>query len=203
MKTYLWIRVSSKSQNPTYQREKLLEKHPNGIVIESRQSGASKKTNKDLMDLVDKCEKNDRIAAIRMSRIARSMKTLCDFFTACDEKGILVDILHEQFDTSTANCRLMMRMQMCLCAWNREIIREVADEGYKAYRDKGGKVGRPSSLDPEMFTQIEKLREKGHSYAEIAKMTRVSRSYVHRICNPEKDKEYQKRDLEAKKKANE
>ena len=51
----------------------------------------------------------------------------------------------------------------------RNFIRETADEGYKAYRDKGGKVGMPSSLAPEMFKQINKLREKGHSYSEIAK----------------------------------
>ena len=53
----------------------------------------------DLMDLINKCEKGDRIVALRMSRIARSMKTLCDFFSACEEKGVLVDIIHEQFDT--------------------------------------------------------------------------------------------------------
>ena len=154
------------------------------------------------MDLINKCEKGGRIVALRMLRIARSMKTLCDFFSACEKKGVLVDIIHEQFDTSTPNGRLMLRMQMALCAWNREIIRETADEGYKAYRDKGGKVGRPSSLGPEMFKQINKLREKGHSYSEIAKMNRVSRSYVHHICNPEKDRLYQKTDLQAKKRDN-
>ena len=93
------------------------------------------------------------------------------------------------------------------CKWlfvhgKRNFIRETADEGYKAYRDKGGKVGRPSSLDPEMFKQINKLREKGHSYSEIAKRTRVSSSYVHHICNPEKDRLYQKTDLQAKKRDN-
>jgi len=72
------------------------------------------------MDLINKCEKGDRIVALRMSRIARSMKTLCDFFSACEEKGVLVDIIHEQFDTSTPNGRLMLRMQMALCAWKEE-----------------------------------------------------------------------------------
>ena len=49
--------------------------------------------------MINKCEKGDRIVALRMSRIARSMKTLCDFFSACEEKGVLVDIIHEQFET--------------------------------------------------------------------------------------------------------
>ena len=49
-------------------------------MIESKQSGAFKRTNTDLMHLIEKCENGDRFAAFRMSRIACSMKTLFDFF---------------------------------------------------------------------------------------------------------------------------
>ena len=113
-----------KIRNPAINAKKLLEKYRDGILIESNQSGTSNKTNNYLMDLINKCEKGDRIVALRMSRIARSMKTLCDFFSACEKKGVLVDIIHEQFDTSTPNGRLMLRMQMALCAWNRGILLE-------------------------------------------------------------------------------
>ena len=68
------------SKIPAISAKKLLKKYSYCIVIESKQSGAFKRTNTDLMHLIEKCENGDRFAAFRMSRIACSMKTLFDFF---------------------------------------------------------------------------------------------------------------------------
>ena len=99
-KVYCWIRVSSASQSLAHQRRTLKKAYPKGIFIESKQSGVSAKTNRDLMNLIDRCEPGDKIAALRMSRVARSMKTLCDFFEACREKSVDVDLLHEKIDST-------------------------------------------------------------------------------------------------------
>jgi len=206
-KVYCWLRVSSASQSLAHQRRALKKAYPKGIFIESKQSGVSAKTNRDLMDLIDRCEPGDKIAALRMSRVARSMKTLCDFFEACREKSVDVDLLHEKIDSSTPNGRLMMRMQMALCAWSRELIREQCEEGYEDYRNKmsakGKRMGRPSRIPEETILEIKKTYDKGGiSLAAIAKRHNVSRSYVHRLVNPDKHKAYIAAENESKKTKN-
>jgi DNA invertase Pin-like site-specific DNA recombinase len=190
MKTYLWARVSSVGQNLTYQTNQLKEAYPDGILISSKHSGASKKNEQELFALIEKCEPGDKIVATRMSRCARSMSQLCRFFEACDKKEIDVHLLNEEIDSSNANGRLQRNLLMCLCSWQREIIRENTDRGRADALKRGVRFGKKSKISKQRRHRIIKAKEEGKTLREIAEAEDLSVSYVHRLCNPDKNKVY-------------
>jgi len=190
MKTYLWARVSSVGQNLTYQTNQLKEVYPDGILVSSKHSGASRKNKEELFGLIEKCEPGDKIVATRMSRVARSMGQLCRFFEACDKKEIDVHLLNEQIDSSNANGRLQRNLLMCLCSWQREIIRENTDRGRADALKRGVRFGKKSKISKQRRQRIAKARDEGKTLREIAETEDLSVSYVHRLVNPEKNKIY-------------
>ena len=190
MKTYLWARVSSVGQNLTYQTNQLKEAYPDGILISSKHSGASKKNKEDLFGLIEKCEPGDKIVATRMSRVARSVSQLCRFFEAGDKKGIDVHLLNEQIDSENATGRLQRNLLMCLCSWQREIIRENTDRGRADALKRGVRFGKKSKISKQRRLRIIKAKEEGKTLREIAEAEDLSVSYVHRLCNPDLNKIY-------------
>ena len=87
------------------------------------------------------------------------------------------------------------------------MIRDQCSEGYEDYRNKmsakGKRMGRPSRIPEETILEIKKTYDKGGiSLAAIAKRHNVSRSYVHRLVNPDKHKAYIAAENESKKTKN-
>ena len=187
--------MSSVGQSMTYQINQLKEAYPDGELIASKHSGASKKNEEELHALIDRCESGSKIVATRMSRIARSMGQLCRFFEACDAQGIHVHLLNEQIDSSNANGRLQRNLLMSICAWQREIINENTDRGRRDALKRGVKFGRKPTVSKQRKARIIKAREEGKTLKEIAEAESLSVGYIHRICNPDKAKIYNENHL--------
>ena len=186
---HLWSRVSSLGQSLKYQNEQLLKEYPKGKLWECKISGAAKK--KPVRDaMLEAVTAGSLVVATRLSRISRNLKDLLSFFEAVEAKGAHIRILNEQIDTSTPAGRLQMHLLSAISEWQREVIRENTDRGRKAAIARGVKFGRASRLSKRRIERIRNARAHGKTYRDIAADEGLSGAYVHRLCNPDKNRIY-------------
>ncbi|MDB4668802.1 recombinase family protein [bacterium] len=186
---HLWSRVSSLGQSLTYQNEQLLKEYPEGKLWECKISGAAKR--KPVREaMLEAIKDGDLVCATRLSRISRNLRDLLGFFEAVEAKGAHIRILNEQIDTSTPSGRLQMHLLSAISEWQREVIRENTASGRKAAIARGVKFGRASKLSKKRIERIRNARTNGKTYRDIAAEESLSGAYVHRLCNPDKNKVY-------------
>lgn len=125
----------------------------------------------------------DVVITLKLDRLTRSIKDLGflidDVF---NKNGLAFSSIEDNFDTSTANGRLVMNVLGSVAQWEREAISERTRAAIQ-YKKSAGQVygvipmGYTASIggdlvpDPEELQIIERaqfLRKEGYSYAKIA-----------------------------------
>jgi DNA invertase Pin-like site-specific DNA recombinase len=86
----------------------------------------------------------DTLVIWRLDRLGRSTKNLIEWMTYLQERGIELQSLHEQVDTSTSTGQLVFHIFAALAEFERNLIRERTQAGMKAARARGRQGGRPS-----------------------------------------------------------
>nr|WP_246418769.1 recombinase family protein [Micrococcus cohnii] len=105
------------------------------------------------------------------------MRTLTDL----DERGIGVEALDLDLDTTTAAGRLVVRVMASLAEWERDLLIERTREGLEAARRQGRVGGRPRALDEKDQAAIKASLEAGLSVADVARMHGASTRTISRV----------------------
>lgn len=133
----------------------------------------------------------------KLDRITRNIRDLGyltqDVFEAND---VAFSSIADNFDTTTANGKLVLNILGGVAQWEREIVAERTREVLSHKKERGEWVGRvPLGFkigenvlveDPEQMKVIQKakrLRRSGKSIRAIAQALNLSRGYVHKIVN--------------------
>ena len=106
---------------------------------------SGKKTSRPQFDLMLKGfrEKEfDTLICYKLDRIGRSVKHLIGLFEEFDKKNIKFVSVTQNFDTSTSEGKLMMRMLMILAEYERELIVSRVNDGLARAKASGKKLGR-------------------------------------------------------------
>jgi DNA invertase Pin-like site-specific DNA recombinase len=121
-------------------------------------SGADKnRPGLDMMVKEAKARMFDRIMAVRIDRIGRSVVHLYEFFAAMERYGIAIEITDQPIDTSTAMGRFTLTVLGGAAELERELISDRTKDGLRRTVAKGTKLGRKvRTLSPY---QIEKTRK--------------------------------------------
>ena len=110
-----------------------------------------------------------------------------------EKKKINIVLVKEQIDLSTTAGRFQAHMLMVCYQFQKEIQLENAREGRRHAESKKDFKGwgKPSSLSDKRVKAIRKARhEKNRTLKDIAEEYGISVSYVHRLTNDEKRKQY-------------
>ena len=124
----------------------------------------------------------DIVVILKLDRLTRSVKDLGylveDIF---NKNGIAFSSLQDNFDTSTANGRMVMNMLATIAQWERDIISERTRDAMEYMKSKFRRVGaipfgytiegdKLSPTPDEMITveKIVSLRNGGLSYQKIS-----------------------------------
>jgi DNA invertase Pin-like site-specific DNA recombinase len=83
------------------------------------------------------------VLALRLDRIARSVKHLWDILADFGNQEITFISLRESFDTSTAAGKLQLNIMAALAEFELDLIRERIQEGIARARAEGKHLGRP------------------------------------------------------------
>lgn len=191
MKTYAYIRVSTKEQNTDRQHEALKEygtknKIKFNAVFEDKASGKDfdRPQYKALKEII---KPGDILVIKELDRLGRNFmdtpKELQYFF----ERNIKVKILDTPL-INTGDDKLDYTINNMLIGFlsyiadkEREKIQSRVKEGLKVAKDNGVKLGRPERVIPDNFEKYySKWKAKEITAIEFSKLLRVSRSTLYR-----------------------
>jgi predicted site-specific integrase-resolvase len=129
-----YVRVSSREQ--AYNTNALAQQRERTIqagaqqIFEDIQKGKSDKRPafQKLLELV-KRGRIQKIIITRIDRITRSLRTLKDLIDTLEEHGVILVILDQNIDLSTAQGRLMLNMLGMLAEWEVDLLAERIQHG--------------------------------------------------------------------------
>ena len=188
MKTFGYVRVSTKDQSYDYQKNQILQysnnnKLGNVTFIEDVVSGAKDWKKRAIGDLaLNTMQKGDILLVNEFSRLGRSLLDVLEILKTLKEKDCPVHIVREKMVIGDdISSKLMVFMFSLVSEIERDLIKSRVKEGIqnarKNHPDKSW--GRPkgsqykSKLDDKRDYIVE-LLSKGISKASIAKMLDVN-----------------------------
>jgi DNA invertase Pin-like site-specific DNA recombinase len=114
----------------------------------------------------------DALAVAKLDRLSRSVRDLADLAERSKPKGkskgwglTLLDI---DVDTSSPSGEFMLNVMGSAAQWERRIIAQRTKDALTVKRAQGVRLGRPSTLAPELVERILRERQGGASLSAIA-----------------------------------
>ncbi|MEE9906692.1 recombinase family protein [Brucella intermedia] len=174
-----YIRVSSVGQNLDVQREAVLSAgvKPDNI-FEEKKSG--KTTHRPaLKEALRFVRKGDTFVITKIDRLARSASDLLNIVNELQAKGVALQVIDQNIDTSTPAGKAMLQMLGVFAEFETSIRAERQLDGIAQAKSKGVKFGRKKQLTDETISQIKKMRSDGLLIKEIMVNTGLSKASVY------------------------
>lgn len=187
MNVYGYLRVSTKEQNSTYQKNQLLQysnenKLGNIEFVDDVVSGAKDWKKRAIGTLIDQMNQDDILLVNEFSRLGRSLLDILDILKTLKEKEVKVHIVRDKLILGDdISSKLMVFMFGLVSEIERDLIKSRVTEGVKNHREKNpekswgrekGKLYKSNLDDKKDF--IVELIDKGISKTSISKMLDVN-----------------------------
>lgn len=171
-------RVSTREQDPAYQRQALESAGCERIFCETA-SGAHR-DRPALQEDLAYLREGDIVVVHRLDRLAQSLHWLFETIEGLDARGIDVRSLSESLDTSPSGERLVMQVFGALAEFERSLIRKRTAAGLDYAHSQGRIGGRPAAMSKADKEQARTLLEHSDlAVAEIARRLRISHSTLY------------------------
>ena len=134
-----------------------------------------------LGELLSHARPDDTVIVWRLDRLGRSLQHLIKIVQCLEVEGVAFRSLTEHLDTTTPNGRLIFHLFGALAQFERELIRERAQDGLAAAHARGRKGGRPRKLRPDRVRITRRLlSDPETTVSDVAKTLGVHRSTLHK-----------------------
>jgi DNA invertase Pin-like site-specific DNA recombinase len=138
-------------------------------------SGSKGRTQRPALDSMLKLatkRKFDMVMVWSIDRLGRSLQNLVEILSDLQSMKIDLYFLQQSMDTSTPSGRMMFSVFGALSEYERCLIRERVCAGLQLAKNKGVKLGRPSTLTEELVQTVKLLKQNGLSVRQICKNVR-------------------------------
>jgi DNA invertase Pin-like site-specific DNA recombinase len=122
----------------------------------------------------------DTLSVWRLDRLGRSLPQLTETVAALKARGVQFRSLTENIDTSTASGELIFHIFASLAQFERRLMKQRANAGLAAAKQRGQHLGRKASLSPGQVTHAKELQEQGKSLRDIGRLFKLSHMAVAR-----------------------
>lgn len=132
---------------------------------------------------LDFVREGDTLIVTRLDRLARSTRHFLEIVDRLDAKGVALRILDfggSAVDSQSATGRMMLTMFSAFAEFERSLLLERQRAGIARAKAEGRYRGRAPTARAKS-AEIVRLRSEGHTPAQIADITGVSKSSVYRI----------------------
>lgn len=176
---YGYARVSTRQQakdgNSLETQEQQLKEY-GAVEIYSDSFTGTKVDRPQLDKLLERLQDGDTLIVTKLDRIARSMTQGSELVNGLIERGIRVHILNIGIMDNTPSSKLIRNIFFSFAEFERDMIVERTQEGKAIAKTKDGfKEGRPRKYtDTQLKMAVDLLKD--HSYTEVERMTRISKS---------------------------
>lgn len=145
-----YVRVSTKTQNPSLQIDALLKAGvPEKNIFRDVSSGA-KSERHDLDLMISKLRKGDTLIVWKLDRIARSISHLLKLVDQFEKLEVKFKSINDPFvDTTSAHGKFVVTLFGAVAQLERDIIIERTTAGLKSARRRGVQLGRKKGLGKE------------------------------------------------------
>lgn len=171
-----YARVSSVGQSLDVQLEKL--KGCDKIYQEKRSAVGGKRPS--LETCIEYVRKGDALVVTKLDRLARSTLHLCQIAAELDRKGVDLQVLDQQIDTSTSTGRLLFNMLAAIAQFETEIRAERQKDGLEQAKARGVPLGRHKMLTPQHIAELCARRKTGVPISRLMYDFRISKATVYR-----------------------
>ena len=154
-------------------------------VFSERVSSVAKR--EQLETALDFCRHGDVLVVTKLDRLARSMTDLVAITSKLKAKGVELQVLAMNLDTSTPTGKLMLNLMGSFAEFEREIMLERQREGVARAKAEGKYRGRAPTAQRKAG-EVVHLRCQGVKPEEIAKKLGISRASVFRVLKEERRK---------------
>lgn len=139
---------------------------------------------RDQLDLaLDFVRQDDTLVITRLDRLARSTRDFLEIIDRLHDKGVTLRILDfggSAIDSKSATGKMMLTMLSAFAEFERSLLLERQKAGIARARAEGRFKGRAPTARRKT-AEIVRLHSEGHTPAQIADITGVSRSSAYRI----------------------
>jgi len=191
-----YIRVSTKQQKEDGSHENQRDElqrwaERNGHELECFEDIAISGQSDDrpgYQAMMDRADEFDAIVVRELSRFGRNLRKVLDDVETLDERGVEFITLSGEFDTSTAQGKLLLQVKGAFDEFWSNLAQERANEMVERRREQGKPIGRPKKLDDAQLAEVREWADKGLSYTAIATLVEdkhgvdVSRQTIYRYC---------------------
>lgn len=183
VKTFGYARVSSTDQNLARQIDALREFGVEECnIFQEKISGVSK-DRPAFEALKQQLREGDTVVVESLSRLSRSSKDLLTIVEEWDIQDIKFVSLKESIDCRTSTGKLLLGMLSSIIEFERNIVRERADEGRAAARARGETGGRPKVNQQNLQRALRMYDSRLHCVREICEVCKISSSTLYRAIN--------------------
>ncbi len=133
-------------------------------------SGKSLKGRKALSQAIALLDEGraDVLVVTKLDRLARSVVDFAGLVAHAKREGWSVVVLAQGIDLTTATGRLTANVLASVAQWEAEMTSERTKEGLRAAKAKGVRLGRQSTMAPEVLARMATWREEGLSLRAVA-----------------------------------
>jgi Site-specific recombinases, DNA invertase Pin homologs len=185
MKTYFYIRVSSKEQNTIRQEVKAKEFNiPLEQVFIEKASGKNIKDRPVLNNLMGTLKTGDKLIVDSISRFARNTKDLLELVEQLNEKGIIFKSIKEEIDTTTKTGMFMLTVFGAVAQLERDYIKERQMEGIEIAKKEGKFKGRKSVDYPKQWDKYYKMMKEGTiKGVDVMRILELKKTTFYKLVN--------------------
>ena len=174
-----YCRVSTQDQNLELQLDEL-RKAGCEKIFQDVASG-SKDERKGLQEAVDFAREGDCLVVWKLDRLSRSLRHLIDTVNQLKERGIGLQVITQNLNTTTPSGTLVFHIFGALAEFERLLIKERTNAGLASARARGRVGGRPKAMDEKKIQIARSLHAGGKtSVTEICETLKVSKATLYR-----------------------
>ena len=173
-----YARVSSIGQKLDVQLEKLQTQGCEKIY--QKESAASTTTKRpQLVACLDYVREGDSLVITKLDRLARSTLDLCNIAKRLEDKGVTLQVIDQNIDTSSSTGRLMFNMLATIAQFETEIRAERQMDGIKKAKANGVVFGRVKTLNSEQVTELKSKRQSGILIKDLMAEYKLSKKSIY------------------------
>jgi DNA invertase Pin-like site-specific DNA recombinase len=183
MKTYFYIRVSSKEQNTIRQEVKATEHNiPLENVYIEKASGKNVTDRPVLTNLMATLKSGDKLTVYSISRFARNTKDLIDLVEQLNNKGVIFVSLKEAIDTTTPTGMFMLTIFGAVAQLERDYLKDRQAEGIAEAVAEGKYKGRRQIEYPKQWDKYYKMMKVNDiSGVDVMKILELKKTTFYKL----------------------
>ncbi len=126
------------------------------------------------------CREGDVLVVTKLDRLARSVAHMVEITKSLEAKGVALNVLDLNMDTSTPSGKLMLNVFSSVAQFERELLLERQLVGIAKAKAEGKYKGREPTARAKS-DQVLAMKAERHRPTDIARALNISRASVYRI----------------------